>query len=107
MTIDVASLFEWITAPAGGVVIVCIILYWVAKSITAVVSWVAARLDTWVNKHFETLSRIIQDSEEDRKLYKESITKILSQFDEIDHKIDTQSKKIDKLVQLVSKESKS
>lgn len=95
LSIDIGALFTWITGPAGAVVLSVVILWWLAAGTTKLIKWVGQRVEKWINRHFDQIDALVTESGEDRKLYQQSIIKILEQFKHLDQKIDRILEKIE------------
>lgn len=88
LSIDLGSLFSWLTGPAGAVILSVVILWWIARGTTALIQWIGSRVEKWINRHFDQIDALVKESGEDRKLYQQSIVEILEQFSHLDSKID-------------------
>ena len=95
VAIDIGALFGWLTGPAGAVILSVVILWWIAKGITALVQWVGSRVEIWINRHFDQIDALVKESHADRELYQQIIVQILEQFKHLDQKIDKILEKVE------------
>jgi 3-methyladenine DNA glycosylase/8-oxoguanine DNA glycosylase len=88
VSINLSVLFDYLIGPAGAVILSVVMLWWIAMGIQKVLTWLATRVEQWINKHFDQIDALVKESAQDRKLYKDSIIEILHQFDRLDNKLD-------------------
>lgn len=87
LSIDIGSIFQWLTGPAGAVILSVVILWWIAKGTTSLVQWTGSRIELWINRHFDQIDELVKESHADRELYQRSIVEILKQFEQVDRKL--------------------
>jgi len=66
---DNATLLQILTGPVGALALCLLFIYFVGR-------WLASHLPVWVDRHLKQIDRMVDSHNEDRRVYKESITEI-------------------------------
>ena len=66
---DNETILQIATGPVAALALCILAIYFVAR-------WVATHLPKWVDRHLTQIDRMVDSHNEDRKVYKESLTEV-------------------------------
>ena len=98
------QLLDLLTGKAGALVLSLMIIYFTVKSVHAVAVWIDAKLTKWVERHLNQIDEMLKESKADRKMYQDSMLKILEQFDVIEDRIVHQGKQLERIEQKIGRD---
>ena len=81
----------------GALVLSLMMIYFIVKSIKVIAIWIDTKLTNWVERHLAQIDSMLDESKEDRKMYQQSMLKILEQFDVIEDRIIYQGKQLERI----------
>jgi hypothetical protein len=105
MNFSFVDFIDLVTGKAGALVLSVTVLYMVYKGIEKIIVWFASNLKIWVERHLEQIDQIIAESKEDRKIYHESMIRILKQFDIIEDRIIDHGQKLERIEKKINESS--
>lgn len=97
MDFSFIDFIDLVTGKAGALVLAVTFLYMGYKAVVKIAEWLANNLKIWVERHLEQIDQIIQESKEDRKLYHDSMIRILQQFDALENRIIDHGQKLERI----------
>lgn len=102
MTIE--RFLDIIMGQGGALALSLGMIYFIVKSIRVIAIWIDTKLTTWVERHLKQIDMMLDESKEDRRMYQQSMLKILEQFDVIEDRIIHQGKQLERIEKKITGE---